>query len=271
MKPLILCIKWGTRYDANYVNRLFAMIDRNMNQAFTFVCFTDNSEGLRKEIQSLPLPELGVPHPTGVPGKWPKVALWNKDLFGLEGTALFVDLDSVIVDNIDPFFEYGEPDDVILSRNWLKPLKKLGQTTLFRFPVGKHSYMLDEFQADSQAVAERFQFEQHYVTHNIRGGVKFWPKDWVKHYRFHCLGNNYLLRYTRPAKIPEGARIIAFPGEPNPQEALRGAWHPWQERAPAFQHLKNAFSKKTRIKPDFLGHIKCYHLPCPWIAEHWRE
>ena len=52
---------------------------------------------------------------------------------------------------------------MILARNWLKPFSKLGQTTLFRFKVGAQTYLLEDFQKDPQGIAERFQFEQHYV------------------------------------------------------------------------------------------------------------
>ena len=38
------------------------------------------------------------------------------------GVALFLDLDSVIVDRIDPYFEFGEENSVITARNWVKPL-----------------------------------------------------------------------------------------------------------------------------------------------------
>ena len=42
---------------------------------------------------------------------------------------LFLDLDSVIVDNIDGYFEYGGDEDVITARNWIKPW--VWSTTLF--------------------------------------------------------------------------------------------------------------------------------------------
>ena len=52
------------------------------------------------------------------------------------GVALFIDLDSVIVDSLDDYFGIGNPKDVYVARNWARPLEKLGQTSVFRFPVG---------------------------------------------------------------------------------------------------------------------------------------
>ena len=265
----VLCFKWGTKYGPEYVNRLFAMVKRNLSLPFAFHCFTDDSQGIRSDIECHPLPELDCPVPVNVPGMWRKTAIWRKDLAGIDGRALFVDLDSVIVDAIDPLFEWGDDDDVILARNWLKPLSKLGQTTLFRFKVGAHAYLLEQFQKDSQGIAEQYRFEQHYVTQNVRGGVKFWPKQWVRHYRAHCLPG-YLGRYFRPATIPRGARVIAFPGEPNPADALVGQWTHGQP-VTASEHLSNWLKPERRIRPSLRGHLACFQKPCPFVAEHWRE
>lgn len=270
-KPIVMCIKWGVRFAPAYVNRLYAGVRRNLHIPFRFICFTDNGEGLADGIEIFPLPDLGVPHPVGVPGKWPKTALWNRDLFGLSGMALFLDLDSVIVGDLEPFFRYGNPEDVVVARNWLKPFQGKGQTTLFRFPVGKHGYMLDDFRANPQRIAEKYQFEQHYVTDCIRPGIRFWPEKWVRHYRFHCLGKNYLMRYFRPAKIPKGTRVVAFPGLPNPAESELGIWRPGQTPVAPWQHFKNAFSKSSRRESSPIRHLKFYQLPCPWIPKYWRE
>ncbi|MDP0490489.1 MAG: glycosyl transferase [Verrucomicrobiota bacterium JB023] len=272
MNRHVFCIKWGTRYGPDYVNRLRAMTARHLTLQHQFVCFTDDPAGLHPEIQHLPLPELGVAHPENVPGKWRKTALWQKDLFGLTGTALFIDLDTVIVANLDDFFQHGDPDDIILTRNWLKPHKRLGQTTLFRFPIGGYPQVYEEFKKDPQGIADRYQFEQHYVTSHVADNLHFWPKEWVRHYRVHCLGNNYLMRYFRPARLPTGAKAIAFPGVPNPAEAAAGIWNGKQDHHPSpWEHFRAAFSQETRIKPTPISHLKCYQQPCPWVSEHWTE
>lgn len=268
MTKLILCCKWGTKYGPQYVNRLYKMVARQVSPPFEVHCFTDDCDGILKGVICHNLPDLGVKPPTGVPGKWRKTAFWGAELTGLQGKALFIDLDTVIVGNIDCFFDYGEEKDVILARNWLKPLTGLGQTTLFRYYIGSHSYMLENFQKDPQGIAEKYRFEQYYVTRNIRGGVKFWPNKWVKHYRVHCLGN-YVQRYIRPARIPSGAKIIAFPGDPNPDDALVGRWSGYEPVTRA-QHIENLFRKKW-VKNNIKAHISSFQMPCPWVAEHWTD
>jgi hypothetical protein len=265
----ILCMKWGTAYGPRDVNVLYAMVARNITGPFQLTCFTDDATGIRPEVTCLPLPQLGCEIPPDVPGKWPKVALWSKELNGLEGVALFIDLDSVIVGNIDSYFEYSDPADVITARNWLNLLGKSAQTSVFRFPIGGHSYMLEELQANTATISRKYQYEQNYVNHNIRGGIRFWPEAWTKHFRVHCMGP-WPLRYLRPPILPAGARIITFPGLPGPTDAMHGRWTEKSEvRTPA-QHLKWVWQQFTGGKP-WKKHLSRYVQKADWVAQHWRE
>jgi hypothetical protein len=265
----IFCMKWGTAYGPKDVNVLYAMVARNISGEFKLVCFTDDATGIRPEVTCLPLPPLGCEIPPDVPGKWPKVALWTKNLHDMEGVALFIDLDSVIVDNIDCYFEHGDPSDVITARNWLSKFKKSGQTSVFRFPIGGHSYMLENLQADSANISRKYQYEQNYVTHNIRGGIKYWPESWTRHFRVHCMGP-WPMRYLRPPVLPAGAKIITFPGLPGPTDALHGRWTEKSEARTPAQHLKSVWQRLVQGKP-WKKHLSRYLQKAAWVGEHWRE
>lgn len=262
-------MKWGSAYGSHDVNILYGMVARNISGDFRVVCFTDDSEGIRSEVTCLPLPPLGCEIPSDVPGKWPKVALWSKNLEGLEGIALFIDLDSVIVANIDCYFEYGDPRNVITARNWLNRLKNSAQTSVFRFPIGGHSYMLENLQADSPTVSRKYQYEQNYVTHNIRNGVKFWPEQWTRHFRVHCMGP-WPMRYLRPPIIPAGAKIITFPGLPGPADAMLGRWTESSEIRSPGAHLKFIWKQLISGKP-WKKHISRYLQKAEWVAKYWGE
>lgn len=56
----VICIKWGTYYGAEDVNKLCAAIKRNTSYDVNFYCFTERSEGLNEDIISRPLPVLNV-------------------------------------------------------------------------------------------------------------------------------------------------------------------------------------------------------------------
>jgi hypothetical protein len=266
----VVCVKWGKAYGPEYVNRLYGMLSRHLSPPFRLVCLTDDSSGVRREVECFDLPELGCEHPKNTMGKWRKQVLWGRSVPGLDGVALFVDLDSVIVGSIDGYFEHGEPGDVIVARNWARPLERLGQTSVFRFPVGANAHILDDFRADAQAIADKYQFEQHYVTHAVHGGVKFWPETWTRHFRLHCLPA-FPLRYFVTARLPADARIVTFPGGPNPDDVMVGRWN---KRVPPHRswwaHAMATFSG-PRVDNKRLRHLQRFVLPVPWIAQHWRE
>jgi hypothetical protein len=267
----IVCVKWGTMYGPEYVNRLWGMARRHLSGPFRLVCLTDDRQGIRPEVECFDLPELGVAHPERTRGKWRKQILWSASVPGLTGVALFIDLDSVIVGPLDDYFTIGAPGDVYVARNWARPLEKLGQTSVFRFPVGGNAHILDDFRSDPQGIADKYQFEQHYVTAAVKGGVKFWPEDWTRHFRLHCLPA-FPLRYFVPARLPPGSRIVTFPGGPNPDDVMVGRWNkhvpPHRSR---LEHLRATFGSGPRVDTSRRRHLLRYVLPVPWITENWRD
>lgn len=264
----VLCMKWGTVYPADVVNRLYGMARRNISGDLRFICFTEDPTDVRDEVECLPLPELGCEIPPDVPGKWPKQALWGRDLFGLQGVALFIDLDSVIVDSLDPYFEHGDPDRVYVARNWVLPLRKGAQTSIFRFRIGEHAYMLDNLRADPAGISRRYQFEQNYVTAGLGEALGYWPERWTRHFRKHCLGS-WPMRYVRPPKLPRGARVVTFPGHPKPEDAAAGRWSARNQSRPPLAHLRNAW-RRAAEQGGFFKHVRRYVRPAPWVQEHYR-
>jgi len=99
----VICMKWGTKYGPEYVNRLHAMVQRHLTLDFQMVCLTDDANGIHPEVRCLPIPPLDLP--PGSPERgWTKLVTFAKDLHGLKGTALFLDVDVVIVGSMNGFF-----------------------------------------------------------------------------------------------------------------------------------------------------------------------
>lgn len=268
MEKQIICINWGTKFGAPYVNRLYAGVARNITPPFSFTCFTDSTQGMRPEVRCEALPVLDVEMPTGTKGIWPKARLWSATLADLTGPVLFMDLDMVVTGNMDGFFAHGDPEDVILARNQSTPFEKLGQTSLFRFPVGKLLPLQEKFRADPQGVADSYRFEQRFVTREAPGGIKFWPKGWVRSFRMDCariLPVNFFL----PPKLPEDAKVVIFPGGLLPPHAIAGHWGPLYRPGRPMEHIRSAFAPD---RPDgFFTYLRHFMLPSPWVAEAWRE
>ena len=242
----VICMKWGTLYGPHYVNRLYGMTTRHLSRPFRFVCFTDDSSGLRDEFETVPLPEIRVDAPyQNLP--WRKLAVFREAVGGLSGTTLFLDLDVVIVGTLDPFFDYfGE---FCIIREWSDSERIVGNSSVFRFEIGAHADLLDRYESKpTRHWIELYGVEQTYLSHALGPDrLTYWPADWCVSFKKHCLARGMgglLWNWLRPAKIPAGARIIAFHGTPNPHEAAAGAWPGcW------YRHLR----------------------PVSWIDDHWRE
>ncbi|SPJ24226.1 glycosyl transferase [Palleronia abyssalis] len=263
----VICIHWGTKYGPPYINRLYGMVARNITPPFRFICFCDDPTGIRPEVETLPLPEIDYEIPKTRSGIWPKSRLWGARLGDLSGPVLFLDLDLLVTGSLDPFFEFGAPDDVILSRNPSNPLERLGQTSVFRFPVGKLLPLQEIFKADPLGVAEAYRYEQRFVTRNAPGGVKLFPRGWVAHFRRDCRRITPL-NYLLPPKQPKDARIVIFPGHLTPEDAILGRYNA-NGATSAREHLRRLLT--GRVKSRRLGHIRHFIRPAPWVADHWRE
>ncbi|MGG7645885.1 glycosyl transferase [Rhodovulum sp. YNF3179] len=263
----IICIKWGSKYGPDYVNRLYGMVADNITPPFRLVCFTDDTSGLRPEIETRPLPEIDYDdRPAKTFGRWPKSRLWSRDLGGLDGVVLFMDLDVVVTGSLDPFFDHGDPEDVILAYNPTTPLERMGQTSIYRMPVGKLAPLQEEFAADPQGIADRFGFEQRFVTRRAPGGVKFWPRRWVQLFKLDCIPP-FPLNYVRPPRLKPGTRVVIFPGPLNPVEAIEGRWNwRYEPRAP-MDHLRATFDGR-RIE-SVPKHLRHYFLPAAWVKDYW--
>ncbi|OWV98399.1 glycosyl transferase [Rhizobium sp. R72] len=267
----VICISWGTKYGAPFINRLYAMVKRNITPPFTFTCFTDSRANLNPEILCEDLPPLDVENmPVRTKGIWPKARLWGPKLGNLSGPVLFLDLDLVIVGSLDAFFEVGGPDDVVLSRNQTTPFERLGQTSLFRFPVGKLVPLQEKFRADPQGVADKYEFEQRFVTRNAPGGANFFPRRWVLHFKQDCCWP-FPLHYFLTPRLPADARVILFPRDFHPQFAVEGRFGLKGRAAPPLDHIRHMFDPEWRRNKSLFRYLRHYIRPTPWVADHWRE
>lgn len=265
MDKQIVCINWGTKYGAPYINRLYEMVRANITPPFRFVAFTDTREGVHAAVDCFDLPEMPGFMPKNTIGQWPKSRLWAPELGDLTGPFLFLDLDVAITASLDPFFEFGAPEDVIVARNVAKPLQKLGQTSIYRMPVGALAPLQGMFADNPQGVADEYRFEQHFVTKKAPGGVKFWPKAWVRHFRIECIPRFPLNYFTAP-KLPTGTRVVIFAGAMNPPDAIAGQYNARTPHLPPLAHLSRALKSDNKLRS-----IRQFVWPAKWVQDIWEK
>lgn len=244
----IICMKWGTRYGAQYVNRLYAAIQRQTSRPTRLVCFTDDVNGIDEGVQCEPIPDINLPDMV-INTPWRKLAMWKSPmpLHGgddLSGDVLFLDLDLVITGNLDALFDF-EPGRYCVIENWTQKGKNCGNTSVFRFPVGKYSHIFDRVHVDPISVLSRYRIEQLYISREIEDMV-FWPQKWCVSFK-HSLMPRWPLNFFTAPKLPPDTRVVAFTGKPDQDEALVGKW--------PVKHWSKKLYKHVR--------------PTRWIADHW--
>ena len=161
MQPVnIICMKWGTRYGPHYVNRLYNGVKKHLNIPYRFICFTDDATGLDQGVESFPLPEITIPEQHSV-SPWRKLSLFSKQLGDLSGKALFLDLDVIIVDSLDEFFDFSDRFTII--ENWTQKGRGIGNSSVYCFEVGAHSDILEFYEKNQTEVFSNYSNEQIYL------------------------------------------------------------------------------------------------------------
>lgn len=249
----VICLKWGTLYGPDYVNRLYKGVKANMDRPFRFVCFTDDPNGLAEGVEAAPIP----PPPEGWRYKWPglfaKLCLFKDGVADLKGPTLFLDVDQIIIGDLGRFFDY-RPGEFCIIYNWIEWRKtlfrkrpRIGNSSCFRFDAGKSNKVYEIFERIQRDPAEEPRFRkgsQKFQTMAMfeTGKVSWWPKEWVCSFK-RSLVPPFPLNLIMPARKPKNASILCFHGSPNPHEAISG------------------YTK---------GHINTWVRPTKWVKDLWE-
>ena len=240
----VVCLKWGDKYGAEYVNRLYRGVARHLRGDFRFICFTEDARGIASEVEIRDIDSLAAAEHMRR-SIWLKLAL-SHPRAGLSGRCLFLDLDLVILDSLDDFFSY--PGEFIIIRNWIERRKlifrrrpDIGNSSVFRFEAGGAPEPLEKYLADPENAGRDFTTEQAFLTHAVGDKKTYWPEEWVRSFKYHCRPI-FPFNWIMTPRFPKEAKILVFHGDPNPDEAVAGYAGKWNHHS----------------------------LPCPQIAEHWR-
>jgi len=240
-----ICMKWGDRYSADYVNRLYGMIRRQTPGDIRVVCLTDDPTGIRDDVDCFECPEIAIPAPQNRAG-WRKVTLFAERVADLTGDVLFIDLDVVITGSLDDFFTFEPDRDFIVMENPTQSGERIGNTSIYRFKVGSHPELLQTLLADPEHAITTYRNSQTFISRTLGDAMAFWPRGWCVSFKVDCLPG-WPRRLWKPAVLPEGARLVIFPGKPDPDEAAEGHWPEPRWRKKLYKTLR----------------------PVPWIAAHW--
>lgn len=218
----ILCLKHGTKYSSDYVNKLYNMVMRNTTLNVKFACLTEDTTGLDKNIITIPLP-------SNLTGWWCKPYMFTKDL-PIKGTILYLDLDVVIANNIDKLLTY-QPGRWCTIRDFtrvMRPGWNKYNSSVVRFETGQLDFVWEEYRKDPKEIQKRFFGDQDYLWEATKSQqARLYPDTWIMSWKWEIRksrefapggtkGNRRLKDIENVTPKPETC-ICVFHGDPNPE------------------------------------------------------
>lgn len=222
----VVCVKWGTLYSSDYVNKLYGMVQRNLTIPFDFYCITEDSSDIRSEviIKECPINWL---HDVGS-----KENQWYKECMFLEGflperITLYLDLDVVIVSSLDVLIPKNDKLWCMAPDFIKRDIPTFHGAVMCFNP--KHWYSFFDF--FEQKVKSGYKLERgkeqpliaQYHLYNKYDNLRIYNKEWIwsfKYGHFRDEINVYNSHIYRGYKPPKNGIVCSFHGFPSQHQIL---------------------------------------------------
>lgn len=204
----IACVyKPGGGFSDDYVERMRESLIECVNLPYRFVCLTNQKV---RGVECVPFTRQAT-------GWWNKLELFRPGLF--TGRVAYFDLDTMFVGDITDIL--STPYDFACTTDWVGRGEIVNSTMMMwdarRAEIGAI------FSASTAGADEKYSKgwqrwgDQGFIQDNLP--IPFvslnqaWPGRIVS-YKIHVRG----LQHGRPDKVPDGASIVAFHGNPRPHK-----------------------------------------------------
>lgn len=220
-KLTVLCVRFGTKYGREYVERLRNMAARHIKVPYEFVCLTDDInpiEGVRSIIQPL----AGY-HRLW----WHKVHMFDAGL-PLSGRILYFDLDIIICADVEKLIR-GSGNKFLGIRDFNRkfhPGWNILNSSVMSWLHGQHSYIFEDFKRDPLH-AQKLLGDQDWIWRVAKQKITFWPDDVIQSYKWEIRergdlmvdrGKRKFKTVSNSTNIDENCCIVVFHGDPKPED-----------------------------------------------------
>jgi len=199
----VVCLKTGDKYGVEYVHKLHSMLLRNLNLNFSFYVITDSF-----------IRDYVCLAPSGYGTWWDKLEVFK--IFDHPTPTLFIDLDTVIVDNIGDMVEWGieqlEIAPLVIIEDFNRPRGYGSGVFMFK---GGLSHVYASFRDKSSWIMANIEGDQNWLEATVPV-VSFWPREWVVSYK-----ND--MRDKGLTDVPKGSKVVCFHGNPKNHQ-IGGLW-----------------------------------------------
>jgi len=194
----------GVKYSADWVDRLYAGVKRNLDIEFEFVCLTNESVNCNT-----------IPFALESDGYWNKIELFRRGLFS--GPTLYLDLDVVVCKNITNDILRLPQDQLLMTQ---EPYRNIHNSSIM-FWNRDYSFLFDAYAENQCSIVNEYQFnlgrtgclgDQAYIGENIDHGlIEDYVGDGFVGWRHHKIATEIkdpgLLVFTGKEKPSNNANL----------------------------------------------------------------
>lgn len=233
MKNNLICVHSGTAYGPEYVLKLWHSANRNSQKGFDFYVFTDN---IKQHPQDLGWNFIKLPDYSNFRRFnpwWYKLEIFNSEN-NIIGNNLYFDLDVVIVNNIDDFWDW-KPAEFRICQDFNRAFSKKvshSNSSIMAWKDSSLDWLHKKFSSNIQHTVDNYRGDQDLIQAECKDQIVWWPREWAMSWKWEIKGGgldnpqgNYRSEY--PYVIPKDSRIVVCHGKPNPVDIpeLQYFWH----------------------------------------------
>jgi hypothetical protein len=210
-------------YGRKHVAALKSMVARHLSLPHEFVCVTNVPGAVDGICRAVPLDMT-----TFVPGtRYAKLMLFRRDIGERLGErVLYLDLDTVIVDSIDPIVDRPEPLVLWRNPNHVYPRRARYNTSIMLITAGCRPELYESFDPNRHPDEMR-KFttgtDQAWISHNVGADEAYWDAS----HGIRGAGRPGDIVRGVGETLPPGTRIVFTPGPREPSMPSFQEAHPW--------------------------------------------
>jgi len=230
----------GSKYPPEiYVENMWLGLNKYLSKPFCLTIITDDPQNpyyKTRPIRCVPVPKW--PEVENVPRRywWYKLFLFSPYMY-LAGDILYLDMDTMIVGNMDKFFEYTNEFCICqdFNRKW-KPAYNICNSSVMRWNTAKHSYIWEQFESNRTAFINKYTGDQDFITACIKNReYTWWPKEWAMSFKWEIYKGGLIQSGTgldnkgnwpahdnayhnpdQPWQLDPNTSVVVFHGRPQP-------------------------------------------------------
>lgn len=210
------CLKWGSKYDHNYVNRLYNSLLKHYDNTFEFHCLTDDSENLNDNIKIHPLPTTFSKYSRKQIFTSEKMCYFN-DFKDLQGKKAWFDLDILIQNNITELIDMNHDKPRFIMNYWRDPLSHVKNYSFMTTPLNSsfvawqddvgYDLFKNLIEHEEKAFFTYPSFDKYIFYQAYRKNlINLWPEKVVYNYNIGAKYPNDL----KPCEYREEYKICLF-------------------------------------------------------------